>query len=57
MIGVLLIVVALAFGAFWVGGMVLGVRDTPPFGWSVRACASLCAGMALAGVILMGLNI
>ncbi|GLT07845.1 hypothetical protein GCM10007928_00760 [Sulfitobacter porphyrae] len=57
MIGVLLIVGALAFGAFWVGGMVLGVRDTPPFGWSVRACASLCAGMALAGVILMGLNI
>jgi hypothetical protein len=57
MIGVLLIVVALAFGAFWAGGMVLGVRDTPPFGWSVRACASLCAGMALAGIILMGLNI
>lgn len=57
MIGVLLIVAALSFGAFWVGGMVLGVRDTPPFGWSVGTCAFLCAGLALAGVILMGMGI
>ena len=57
MIGAFVIFAALASAAFWVGGMVLGLRDKPPFGWGYGAWTAVSAGLALLGVILMGMGI
>jgi hypothetical protein len=57
MIGVLVILGAMASAAFWVGGMVLGIRDKPPFGWGFGTWTAVSVGLALVGVILMGLGI